>query len=202
MQWTGTDDDDINGVNNSVVMNENKTVTVAFVRNTCDLTVIWNNGGTVTPAGGTYARGETVTLTATPDSGYRIESWQGTDNDNSYARTNTVTMNGDKTVRVTFSLPQTRTVPGDFTTIQAAVEAARSGDIVIVASGVYRGNTITINKEITLASTNPDDPCVVAATIIDSTGYARRRALLFCCRRDSKYSSRWFYDYKRHIQSD
>jgi hypothetical protein len=172
VQWTGTDDDDINGVNNSVVMNENKTVTVAFVRNTCDLTVIWNNGGTVTPAGGTYARGETVTLTATPDSGYRIESWEGTDDDSSFARTNTVTMNGNKTVRVTFSLPQTRTVPGDFTTIQAAVEAARSGDIVIVASGNYRGNYILLDKEITLASTNPDDPCVVASTIIDSSGYA------------------------------
>ena len=88
-------------------------------------------------------------------------------------------MNGDKTVIVKFSLPQTVTVPGDFTTIQAAVEAARSGDIVSVASGVYHGTTIVLNKEIKLASTNPDDPCVVAATIIDSSGYQGGLALLF-----------------------
>jgi hypothetical protein len=177
--WTGTDNDDINGVNNSVVMDGNKTVTVAFVRNTCDLTVIWNSGGTVTPAGGTYARGETVTLTATPDSGYRIESWEGTDNDSLFTRTNTVTMNGDKTVRVTFSVPQKRNVPGEYTTIQEAIEAARSGDIVSVESGVYRGDTIVLNKEITLASNYPDDPCGVAMTIIDSTGFQGGRALLF-----------------------
>jgi predicted outer membrane repeat protein len=170
VQWTGTENDDINGVNNSVVMNGNKTVTVAFVRNTCNLTVLWNDGGTVTPTSGTYPRNTDVNLIATPDAGYRIESWEGTNDNNSVARTNKVTMNGDKTVRVTFSLPQTRTVPGDFTTIQAAVEGARSGDIVIVESGVYHitsNNGLVINKEITIASTNPDDPCVIAATIID-----------------------------------
>ncbi len=176
--WTGTDNDDINDGNNSVRMTGDKTVTVGFGKNTCNLTVIWNNGGTVTPTSGTYPRGTAVTLTATSDAGYRIESWEGTDNDGLFTRTNTVTMNRDKTVKVTFSLPQTRTVPGDFTTIQEAIEAARSGDIVSVASGVYHGNTITLNKEITLASTNPDDPCVVAATIIDSTGFASQ-AIVF-----------------------
>ena len=177
--WTGTDNNDICDVNNTVLMNEDRTVTVTFVRNICDLTVSWNDGGTVTPVSGTYARGTSVTLTATPDSGYRIESWEGTDDDDSYAKTNIVTMNGDKTVTVTFSVPQTRTVPGDYTTIQEAIEAARSGDIVSVASGVYHGSTIVLNKEITLSSTNPDDPCVVAATIIDSNGYEGGMALLF-----------------------
>ena len=136
------------------------------------MTVIWNNRGTVTPSGGVYPRSQVVDLTATPNPGYRIESWEGTDDDLSFARTNKVTMNGDKTVRVTFSLPQTRTVPGDFTTIQAAIQASRPGDIVSVASGSYRGSTLILDREITLASTNPDDPCVVASTIIDSSGYA------------------------------
>ena len=81
-------------------------------------------------------------------------------------------MNGDKTVYVTFSLPQTLTVPGTYSSIQDAIEAARPGDIVSVASGVYRGSQLTINKEITIAGTNPDDPCVVAATVISSSGYA------------------------------
>ncbi|MBE3040232.1 MAG: right-handed parallel beta-helix repeat-containing protein, partial [Chloroflexi bacterium] len=174
--WTGTDNDDINDGNNSVRMTGDKTVTVGFGKNTCNLTVIWNNGGTVTPTSGTYPRGTVVPLTATPDAGYRIESWEGTDNDDSSARTNTVTMNRDKTVTVEFSTPRVLYVGTDprYTTIQAAVEAARSGDIVIVSSGVYHGNTIVLNKEITLASTNPDDPCVVAATIIDSMGFANQ----------------------------
>jgi predicted outer membrane repeat protein len=172
--WTGTNNDNLTGPANSVTMNGNRTVTVAFVSNSCKLTVqvVGNNGGTVTPTSGTYSRGTVVTLTATPASGYRIDNWQGTDNDSSYAQTNTVTMNGDKTVNVTFSLPQTLTVPGTYSSIQAAIEAARSGDIVSVASGVYHGSQITINKEITIASTNPDDPCVVAATVINSNGYA------------------------------
>jgi len=176
--WTGTDNDDINNGDNSVRMTGDKTVTVGFGKNTCNLTVTWNHGGTVTPTSGTYPRGTAVALTATSDAGYRIESWEGTDNDGLFTRTNTVTMNRDKTVIVTFSLPQTRTVPGDYTTIQEAVEAARSGDIVSVASGVYHGDTIVLNKEITLVSTNPDDPCVVAATIIDSMGFAHQ-AIVF-----------------------
>jgi|GEM_PF-1227252 len=179
--WTGTDNDDINDGNNSVRMTGDKTVTVGFGTNICTLTVIvvGDHGGTVTPTSGTYPRGTNVDLTATPAMGYRVESWEGTNNDSLFTRTNTVTLNRDKTVRVTFSLPQTRTVPGDFTTIQAAVEAARSGDIVTVFSGVYHGTTIVLNKEITLTSTHPDDPCVVAATIIDSTGYEGGRALVF-----------------------
>jgi predicted outer membrane repeat protein len=177
--WTGTDNDDINDGNNSVRMTGDKTVTVGLGNNTCNLTVISSSGGTVTPTSGTYPRGTAVTLTATPNVGYRIESWQGTDNDGLFTQTNTVTMNRNKTVSVTFSLPQTRTVPGDYTTIQEAIEAARSGDIVSVASGVYHGSTIVLDKEITLASTNPDDPCVVAATIIDSTGYQGGLALYF-----------------------
>jgi hypothetical protein len=85
-------------------------------------------------------------------------------------------MNGDKTVTVEFSTPRTLYVGGSskYTTIQAAIEASRSGDIVSVESGVYHGDQITINKEIIITSTNPDDPGVVAATIIDSGGFANQ----------------------------
>ncbi len=179
--WTGTDNDNIGDGNNSVHMTGDKTVTVGFGKNTCTLTVqvVGGSGGTVTPTGGTYLRGTTVTLTATPNSGYRI-SWQNTDDDTSYAKTNEVTMNKDKTVTITFSVPQTLTVPSTkYPTIQAGIEAAQPGDIVSVASGIYHGSQIVLNKEITLASTNPDDPCVVAATVIDSTGYDTGLALYF-----------------------
>ena len=178
--WTGTDNNDVNGLDNSVIMNANRTVTVAFVSNSCHLTVqvVGNHGGTVaiTPSSpdGNYPRKTVVTLTATPDTGYRVDSWQGTNNDGSFARTNTVTMNGDKIVYVTFSVPQTLTVPSPYSSIQSAIEAARPGDRVSVASGVYQGRQITINREITIVSTKPDDPCTVAATVISSSGYANR----------------------------
>jgi hypothetical protein len=58
--------------------------------------------GSVSPTGGTYPEGMVVTLTATPDSGYRAASWSGTNNDVSTANTNSVTMNSNRTVTVTF----------------------------------------------------------------------------------------------------
>ena len=45
-----------------------------------------------------------VTLTAAPDSGYRVKAWTGTDNDSLTTNTNTVTMTGNKTVTVEFEL--------------------------------------------------------------------------------------------------
>jgi hypothetical protein len=152
-----------------------KAVTVAFVSNTCTLTaeVVGGHGTlSVSPAGPTYSRNTMVTLTAVPDEGYRIKGWTGTDNDGSFSSTNKVKMAGDKHVTVEFQVPQIVTVPGDYTSIDKAIEAARPGDIVSVSSGVYRGSSILVNKEVTLTSTNPDDPCVVASTIIDSSGFA------------------------------
>jgi hypothetical protein len=181
ISWTGTNNDDSNSNSNAVLMDRPRTVTVTFVSNSCTLTaeVIGGHGTiSVSPPGPTYPRNTQVTLMAVPDEGYRIKAWTGTDNDGSFLSTNTVKMTGDKYVTVEFQVPQIKTVPGDFTTIQGAVEAARPGDIVSVASGVYHSSAITINKEITLTSTNPDDPCVVASTIIDSSGFASQ-AIVF-----------------------
>jgi len=83
-------------------------------------------------------------------------------------------MDRDRIVIIEFGPPDTLLVPGDYTTIQAAIEAAREGDVISVASGVYNTPNITINKEITVTSTNPDDPCVVAITVVDGTGIASR----------------------------
>jgi hypothetical protein len=125
-----------------------------------------------------HSPGEVVTLIATPDNPSEVVIWTGTDDDSSNSRYNTVTMNAHRGVTVEFYTPQVFTVPGDFTDIQSAIGAARLHDIVKVSSGVYQGGLIYIDKEITITSTNPDDPCVVAATVIDSSGYASP-ALIF-----------------------
>jgi len=76
--------------------------------------------------------------------------------------------------------PSTWTVPGDFPNIQNAINAAKEGDIIILSTGVYFGGDsvspgqVIIDKEVTITSTNPDDPDVVEATVINCAGYASR----------------------------
>ena len=62
------------------------------------------------------------------------------------------------------------TVPDDYSSIQEAINAAEEGDVVVVKPGKYQGSIDFGGKNITLSSTNPDDPEVVAATIIDAGG--------------------------------
>ena len=62
-------------------------------------------------------------------------------------------------------------VPADFPTIQAAIDAAVDGDEVVIAPDTYTGSQNRdldfTGKAITVRSTDPNDPDVVAATIID-----------------------------------
>ncbi len=58
-------------------------------------------------------------------------------------------------------------VPGDFPTIQAAIDAAPAGVQVVVAPGVYRENIYFKGKSIVVRSTAPENPDVVAQTTID-----------------------------------
>ena len=67
-----------------------------------------------------------------------------------------------------------RIVPDQYTTIQDAIDDCSNGDVVIIAPNTYTG---TGNRDIdfkglaiTVRSTGPNDPCVVAATIIDCNG--------------------------------
>lgn len=65
-------------------------------------------------------------------------------------------------------------VPGQYTTIQAAINAGKDSDTVIVAPGIYSGlgnRNITLNgKSITVRSTDPSDPQIVNTTVIDCQG--------------------------------
>ena len=58
-------------------------------------------------------------------------------------------------------------VPDDYFTIQEAIDAVSDGDVVIVGLGTYVENINFFGKTITVKSTDPNDPDVVAATIID-----------------------------------
>ena len=57
-----------------------------------------------------------------------------------------------------------------YNTIQAAIDVANSGDTIEVSPRTYSENISFLGKNITLQSINPDDPSVVASTIIDGGG--------------------------------
>ncbi len=61
-------------------------------------------------------------------------------------------------------------VPGDFPTIQAAIDAAMDGDEVEVHPGTYNENINLLGKAITVRSVDPTDPAVVVSTIINASG--------------------------------
>lgn len=65
-------------------------------------------------------------------------------------------------------------VPRDHPTIQAAIDAALDGDVVLVSPGSYSESINPGGREITLRSIDPLDPAIVAATIIDGQGLDAR----------------------------
>ena len=167
--WSGTENDDSNEPANIVEMDGDKLVTVTYDKIRFNLTVNVNgSGGTVTPTSGVYRRNEVVSITATPDEGMRVKAWTGTEDDTSVELNNTVIMDDDKIVTVEFELPQIITVPGEYSSIQQAFDAAQEGDTILIGTGTYitsAGYTI-YDKNVIISSENPDDPCVVAATVI------------------------------------
>lgn len=54
-----------------------------------------------------------------------------------------------------------------YNTIQASIDAALSGEIIIVSPGTYSENLLFGGKDITVQSSDYSDPTIVSATIID-----------------------------------
>ena len=181
---------------NDVATYTGKTITVPLVDETMinvtvefeeaasySLTIMSEGKGSISPEPGvyTYYDGTTVTLTATPDEGYEVESWSGSDDDDSTQEENTVTIDGaDATVKVVFAEHVYKTwkvgSDGEYQSIQEALDRADDGDTIIVGPGTYVLGEITnsaglailiLDKDITVQSENPGDPDVVAQTIID-----------------------------------
>ena len=73
-------------------------------------------------------------------------------------------------VVTTLTQAKTRLVPADYATIQQAIQESNDGDVVIVNPGTYPENINFSGKNIILTSKDPNNPEIVAATIIDGQG--------------------------------
>ena len=78
---------------------------------------------------------------------------------------------------ITPAFAETRLVPSEYVTIQYAINLANNGDTIIVDPGVYLENLNFLGKSITVTSTDPENPDIVAATIID--GYRAGSVVIF-----------------------
>lgn len=88
----------------TIVIDCNKKITANFSQIIHTLTMQVSGSGSITPEVGNhgYGQGTVVDITATPDSGWRFDSWTGNVADPGLANT-TVTMSSDKTVTANFS---------------------------------------------------------------------------------------------------
>ena len=138
--WSG----DASGVLTSatVAMGSNKSVTATFIK-TWTLTASTSpaGGGTVSPSNGTFDDGTSVTLTATPATGYRFDHWSGDAADT--LPTINVTMNSVKNIQANFV---------KIWTLATSVVPSAGGTIS-PAGGTY------------------DDGTVVSLTATPATGY-------------------------------
>jgi beta propeller repeat protein len=54
--------------------------------------------------------------------------------------------------------------------IQHAIIAGQTGDMIVAGEGIYNENINFKGRKLTVSSVNPDDPAVVAATVINGSG--------------------------------
>jgi len=67
----------------------------------------------------------------------------------------------------TVRIPMGLVVPNRYSTIQAAIDVAKDGEVIVVLPGTYRESIRFRGKAITVQSSDPTDPSVVESTVIE-----------------------------------
>jgi hypothetical protein len=106
-------------------------------------TAVTGGHGTVSPTGGTYNEGTVVTLTAVPAAGYGLPAWSGTDDDSSASTTNTVTMNANRSVTVSF-MP----IPPEIKSFTATPAKITKGEFSTLTWNIVGATSASINNGI------------------------------------------------------
>lgn len=193
--WQGTIDDanlgydDSSGTYTNVVLADNsKNVEMTFKLVMIELRfLVWTGGSepvaVMTPETGfgfEARRGTKVPLHAEPYNPSHAIIWHNTDDDSLITQDNTKTLldpdgDGRETVYVQMYSPQIWYVANDmnYPLIQMTIDDANPRDIIEITPGTYDIHDssqdhprIEVNKVVTVKSSDPTDPCVVAATIL------------------------------------
>ena len=138
------------------------------------ITATAGTGGSINPSGAVaVTEGSNLTFTITPYEGYEISDVlvDGTSEGavTSYTFPN---IQQNHTIQVSFTgLGVYNTHTGlSYDTIQEAIDASLDGETILVYPGNYYENINFNARNITVRSTDPSDPAIVSATIIDGGG--------------------------------
>jgi len=153
----------------SLTVNSNINISANFeVIPSYTVTVNSGTGGSVSSSGGTYQEGDTVTITATPNSGYTFNNWTG--GIESSSNEITLTVNSDITITANFDAIQyTLTVnSGTGGTVSSSGGTFNYGDTVTITAtsntGYYFNNwsgglssndseiTVTVTSDLSLSA--------------------------------------------------
>ena len=125
---------------------------------------------------GPYAAGTVVTISALANAGYSFINWTSFP---------TVTFDDVNAADTTFIMPKRKVrvtanfAPGlvrnvdtgvYYSSIQAAIDASVDGETIIVYTGTYYEQIVFNGRNITVRSSDPSNPAIVSATIIDGEG--------------------------------
>ena len=99
--WTGIGLNEQNATATTVSMTQNQTVTALFDLKNYFLNLHSNPGGSIF-GGGNYNHGEVVNITASPDSGYQFENWNGDIDGNLSSPSRTITMDSNRSISANF----------------------------------------------------------------------------------------------------
>lgn len=187
----------LTATNSSGSSTDTLTITVISASMQYTITSTSGAGGQIEPAGAiTVSEGESLTLTITPVEDYQIFDVLVDDASVGAVTSYTFTsIQQDHIIHAEFGpiftwLPYVpvnmediwailillakRVYNNDtgigYDTIQEAIDAAQAGHTIIVSSDTYYENIEFDNKNITVRSSDPLDPAIVAATIIDGGG--------------------------------
>jgi len=133
------------------------------------LTVAVSSGsGYVIPDSGIYLEGSKVTLTAVPDPGYKVKTWQGTDDDLSQSTTNSVTMDADKNVSVAFEKITEDAVNITKMTIKASSNRLDTRDSISISCESFDAvsNDWLNDEEISIELFNADEQVAIFSDVM------------------------------------
>lgn len=184
--WSGSNIANASATSTTVTLNASETITPVYAQ-LYTLSITGQQGGSATGAG-TYAAGTTVTVTETPNAGYRTNGWAGPNASqlaNAGSATTTIVMNGNYTISAGFVQQATLTitsVPGGTATGAGTYDVGTVVPIVATADSGYNfngwgGSNIASNSSasttVTLTGNETITPAFVemfTLTIANATG--------------------------------